>query len=36
MTLGEIVTDDAPQSGNWTPDVDDDVLSAFLAARARA
>jgi hypothetical protein len=36
MTLGEIVTDDAPQSGNWTPEVDDDVLSAFLAARARA
>jgi hypothetical protein len=36
MTLGEIVTDDAPQAANWTPDVDDDVLSAFLAARARA
>jgi hypothetical protein len=36
MTLGEIVTDDAPSSQSWTPDVDDDVLSAFLAARARA
>jgi hypothetical protein len=36
MTLGEIVTDEAPQAASWTPDVDDDVLSAFLAARARA
>jgi hypothetical protein len=35
MTLGEVVTDEAPQAP-WTPDVDDDVLSAFLAARARA
>jgi len=35
MTLGEIVTDGASE-GPWAPDVDDDVLSAFLTARARA
>lgn len=34
MTLGEVVTD-APQS-QWPPEVDDDVLAAFLAARGRA
>jgi len=34
MTLGDVVTD-APQ-GQWPADVDDDVLTAFLAARARA
>jgi len=33
MTLGEIVSDAAPTVSR---DVDDDVLSAFLAARARA
>jgi hypothetical protein len=33
MTLGEIVTDAAP---GLSRDVDDDVLAAFLAARARA
>lgn len=33
MTLGELVTDAAP---TFTRDVDDDVLTAFLAARARA
>lgn len=33
MTLGEIVTDAAPALSR---DVDDDVLTAFLAARARA
>jgi hypothetical protein len=35
MTLGDVVTDDAPSS-SWAADVDDDVLSAFLQARARA
>jgi uncharacterized membrane protein YgcG len=35
MTLGEVVTDEAPEA-SWTPEVDDDVLTAFLAARARA
>jgi hypothetical protein len=35
MTLGEIVTDEAPESGR-SQDVDDDVLSAFLNSRARA
>ncbi len=35
MTLGEIVSD-AASTGPWTSDVDDDVLSAFLQARARA
>jgi len=35
MTLGEVVTDSAASS-TWTADVDDDVLSAFLQARARA
>ncbi len=33
MTLGEIVSDAAPSVGR---DVDDDVLTAFLTARARA
>jgi hypothetical protein len=33
MTLGEVVSDAAP---TFTRDVDDDVLTAFLAARARA
>jgi hypothetical protein len=35
MTLGEIVTDEAPDTGR-SADVDDDVLSAFLSSRARA
>jgi len=36
MTLGEIVSDAAP-TGSWgSADVDSDVLSAFLEARARA
>jgi hypothetical protein len=35
MTLGEIVTDNAAASA-WGGDVDSDVLSAFLQARARA
>ena len=35
MTLGEIVTD-AAVATPWGPDVDSDVLSAFLKARARA
>jgi hypothetical protein len=35
MTLGEIVTDSAAASA-WGGDVDSDVLSAFLQARARA
>ena len=35
MTLGEIVTDEAPASP-WGGDVDDDVLTAFYQARARA
>ncbi|MEA2546620.1 MAG: hypothetical protein QOI09_1893, partial [Chloroflexota bacterium] len=35
MTLGEIVTDEAPVSP-WGGDVDDDVLTAFYQARARA
>jgi hypothetical protein len=35
MTLGDVVTDGAPQA-SWPAEVDDDVLSAFLAARARA
>ena len=35
MTLGEIVTDAAAASP-WAGDVDSDVLSAFLKARARA
>ena len=35
MTLGEIVTDGAPASP-WGGDVESDVLSAFLRARARA
>ena len=35
MTLGEIVTDEAPDTGR-SADVDDDVLSAFLTSRARA
>jgi hypothetical protein len=34
MTLGEIVSDAPPIA--YARDVDDDVLSAFLAARARA
>jgi hypothetical protein len=34
MTLGEIVTDSGPSTA--LPDVDDDVLTAFLTARARA
>jgi len=34
MTLGETVSDAA--GSQWTPEVDDDVLSAFLQARARA
>jgi len=34
MTLGETVSDAA--ASQWNPDVDDDVLSAFLQARARA
>jgi hypothetical protein len=42
MTLGEIVRDEAQQQKqqeqqqSWTTDVDDDVLAAFLAAKARA
>jgi hypothetical protein len=35
MTLGETVTD-AASASTWNGDVDDDVLSAFLQARARA
>jgi hypothetical protein len=35
MTLGEIVTDSAAATP-WGGDVDSDVLSAFLQARARA
>ena len=35
MTLGETVTDEAPDTGR-SADVDDDVLSAFLSSRARA
>jgi hypothetical protein len=34
MTLGEIVTDNTPPS--FGREIDDDVLTAFLAARARA
>jgi hypothetical protein len=34
MTLGEVVSE--PPQGQWPADVDDDVLTAFLAARARA
>jgi hypothetical protein len=34
MTLGEIVSDAAPVS--YTREIDDDVLTAFLTARARA
>jgi hypothetical protein len=34
MTLGDVVTDAAAQT--WTTEIDDDVLSAFLTARARA
>jgi hypothetical protein len=33
MTLGEVVTDTPPSLGR---EIDDDVLAAFLAARARA
>jgi hypothetical protein len=36
MTLGEVVSDDPPSSASWSPDVDDDVLTAFLTQRARA
>jgi hypothetical protein len=36
MTLGEVVSDDAPSNAAWSPDVDDDVLTAFLTQRARA
>jgi hypothetical protein len=35
MTLGDLVGDGAPQS-HLSPDVDDDVLTAYLAHRARA
>jgi hypothetical protein len=35
MTLGEVVTD-GPREAGLPPEIDDDVLSAFLAARARA
>ena len=35
MTLGEVVSDGAPQQ-SVVPDVDDDVLSAYLRSRARA
>jgi hypothetical protein len=37
MTLGEVVRDEAPAPAqSWSADVDDDVLTAFLTARARA
>jgi hypothetical protein len=38
MTLGEVVRDEATQQQQqtWSTDVDDDVLAAFLAAKARA
>ena len=35
MTLGEIVSEGAPQQAA-APDVDDDVLTAYLNSRARA
>jgi hypothetical protein len=34
MTLGEVVTENPSQT--WSTEIDDDVLSAFLNARARA
>jgi hypothetical protein len=36
MTLGDVVSDDPPSNASWSPDVDDDVLTAFLTQRARA
>src|SRR5204862_4921938 len=36
MTLGDVVSDDPTSSASWSPDVDDDVLTAFLTQRARA
>jgi hypothetical protein len=35
MTLGEVVSD-GPREPVLAPEIDDDVLSAFLAARAKA
>jgi hypothetical protein len=35
MTLGDVVSDAAREAA-WSTEIDDDVLSAFLTARARA
>ena len=35
MTLGEPIKEETAQA-TWSTDVDDDVLAAYLAARARA